>query len=282
MEKTSKENCPLITVTISTYNSRPFIEKCLQSLHAQTYPRIEIIVVDALNYDAEEQKKCREIIEKYAIYVQDGPERSIQRNRGIRDAKGEFVLVLDQDMYLTPEVVQACYEKIIEENLVAINIPEISIGEGFWTKCVALERYVSTVLENGMNESCRFFRKADALRIGGYDPAIVGAEDSDFHYRMAALGHIGKIKECIHHDEGKTRFLRRVKKKYYYSAAFREYLKRRPSVATAQFFPIKLAYFKHPFLLMKQPLVTLGMFTLRGAEVCAGFLGLIFKRNQKV
>lgn len=189
------------------------------------------------------------------------------------------MLVLDQDMYLAPRVVEACYEKLTKENLVAVNIPEISIGEGFWTKCVALERYVSTVLEEGMNESCRFFRKADVLRIGGYDPDIVGAEDSDLHYRMAALGKIGKIREYINHDEGRTKFWGRVKKKYYYSAAFREYLKRRPVVATAQFFPIKAAYFKHPMVLLRHPLVTLGMFTLRGAEVMAGAIGLICKKG---
>lgn len=272
------EKPPLITVTIATYRSLPFIEKCLQSLRAQTYQNIEIIVVDALKYDAEEQKKCKEIIERYATYLQDGPERSIQRNRGIHDAKGEFVLVLDQDMYLSPNVVQACYDTLMQEHLVAVNIPEISIGEGFWTKCVALERYVSTVLENGLNESCRFFRKADVLKVGGYDPGIVGAEDSDLHYRMASLGKIGKIKEYIYHDEGHTKFWSRVKKKYYYSAAFREYLKRRPSIATVQFFPIKLAYFKHPLVLLRHPLVTLGMFTLRAAEVGAGALGLIFKK----
>lgn len=270
---------PLITITVATYRSLPFIEKCLQSLRAQTYPNIEIIVVDALNYNEGEQKKCKAIIEKYATYVQDGPERSIQRNRGIHDARGEFILVLDQDMYLAPNVVQACYEKLIADHLVAVNIPEISIGIGFWTKCVALERYVSTVLENGLNESCRFFRTADVLKIGGYDPGIVGAEDSDLHYRMAELGEIGKIKEYIYHDEGRTKFWSRVKKKYYYSAAFRKYLKRRPSIATAQFFPIKAAYFKHPLVLLRHPLVTLGMFILRAAEVGAGALGLIFKKG---
>ncbi len=270
---------PLISIVVATYRSLPFIERCLKSLRAQTYPNIEIIVVDALKYPEEEKLTCREIIERYATYVEDGPERSIQRNRGITEAKGEYVLVLDQDMYLTPGVVKACYDKLVLENLVAVNIPEISIGEGFWTECVALERYVSTVLEEGMNESCRFFRRADVLRIGGYDPDIVGAEDSDLHYRMAELGKIGKIHEVINHDEGRTKFWGRVQKKFYYSAAFREYLKRRPAVATAQFFPIKMAYFKHPIILLRHPLVTLGMFTLRGAEVIAGALGLVFKKG---
>lgn len=273
---------PLITVTIATYNSRQTIEQCLRSIKAQTYPNIEIIVVDAFNYNLKEQRKCRKIIEKYAIYLQDGPERSIQRNRGIKDAKGKYVLVIDQDMYLRPGVVQECYDLLVTNDLIGVNIPEVSIGDGYWTKCVALERYISTYLEDGLNESCRFFRTTDALDIGGYDPGIVGAEDSDLHYRLNEHGKIGKIIEHIEHDEGQTKFWSRVRKKYYYSKAFREYLRRRPATASRQFFPIKAAYFKHPLILARQPIVTIGMFTLRAAEVVAGAFGMLFNRDREV
>lgn len=270
---------PLVTVVIPTYRSERFIQRCLLAIKNQTYPHIETIVVDALRYPKEEQERCKAIIEEYATYLQDGPERSIQRNRGMCEAKGEYVLVIDQDMYLTPTVVAECVEVMQKEGVVAVLVPEISIGEGFWTKCVALERYVSTFLEAGMNECCRFMRTKDALSIGGYDPAIVGAEDSDFHYRMSALGVITKIKAHADHDEGRVTFWGRVKKKYYYSRAFRDYLKRRPGVAMRQFFPIKAAYFKHLDVLLKQPLVTLGMIVLRSGEVLAGALGLVTKRT---
>ena len=273
-----KINYPVITVSIATYDSERTIEKCLLSIKKQTYPNIDIVVVDSLYYDKEKQDRCKKIIEKYARYFQDGPERSIQRNKGIKEARGEYILIIDQDMYLTKNVVKEAYEKLLNTDYIALTIPEISIGEGFWTKCVALERYVSTVLEEGMNECCRFFRKKDALMIGGYDLKIVGIEDSDFHYRMQAKGKIGKIKSYIYHDEGKTKFFGRVKKKYYYSVAFREYLKRYPNIAVKQFFPFKKAYIKHWKILAKNPITTLGIIILRSAEVMAGFLGLVFRR----
>lgn len=267
---------PVISVIVPAYNSRRTIEKCLQSIKKQTYPKIDIVVVDGINYDQAEQEKCRKIIKKYARYFQDGPERSIQRNRGIKEAKGEYVLVIDQDMYLSPIVVEECYNTIIKNEYIALLIPEISIGIGYWTKCVALERYITTYLEEGMNECSRFFRKEDALRIGGYDITIVGVEDSDFHYRMKKEGKIGKIKNVIYHDEGKTSFFGRVKKKYYYSRAFRDYLKRYPKIAATQFFPFKKAYIKHWKLLLKNPTLTFGILFLRTAEVAAGFFGLLF------
>lgn len=269
---------PIVTVAIATYNSERTIEKCLLSIKKQTYPNIDIVVVDSLYYDKTKQEKCRRIIAKYARYFQDGPERSIQRNRGMKEAKGEYVLIIDQDMYLTKNVVKDCYETFSSGNYIALTIPEISIGEGFWTKCVALERYVSTVLEEGMNECCRFFKKRDALGIGGYDTTIVGVEDSDFHYRLKMKGRIGKIQEFIYHDEGKTSFFGRVMKKYYYSRAFRKYLKRHPTIVINQFFPFKKAYLKHSVIFVRNPILTIGIITLRSAEVIAGLIGLVIKK----
>ena len=271
---------PVVSVVIASYNSGRTIEKCLKSIKNQTYRNIDIVVVDSLYYDKEQQKKCKKIIEKYARYFQDGPERSIQRNRGIKEAYGEYILVIDQDMYLTGKVIDECYKMLINKDYIALTIPEISIGMGFWTKCVALERYVSTFLEEGMNECCRFFKKNDALAVGCYDPAIVGIEDSDFHYKMKKAGKIGKIKSYIYHDEGRTIFFSRVIKKYYYSKAFRLYLKRYPNTAVGQFFPIKKAYVKHWDLFIKNPALTFGIILLRGAEVMAGLMGLVFGRKE--
>lgn len=276
----SKAKNPLVSIVIAAYNSRKTIEKCLKSIKSQTYPNTEILVVDGLNYDKKEREKCKKIIKRYTRYFSDGPERSIQRNRGIKEARGKYILIIDQDMYLTPKVVKESVTTIKAGKYIALLIPEISIGKGFWAKVVALDRYVSNYLETGMNECCRFFKKTDAISVGGYDPKIVGAEDSDFHYKMASRGKIGKIKNVIYHDEGEVKFWQRIKKKYYYSSAFRGYLKRRPAIAVLQFFPIKSAYFKHWDILIRKPIISLGMIILRLCETVAGLLGLFFKRNN--
>lgn len=280
MKDKNSHKQPLISVVIAMYNPKQHIQRCIESILKQTYKNIEIIAVDAITFPEDLRKEYKPFIEKHARYFVDGPERSIQRNRGIRQAKGEYILLLDQDMYLTGNVADDCYRLLTGKDYIALTIPEISIGEGYWTKCVALERYVSTVLEEGMNECCRFFRKIDAETIGGFDPSIVGAEDSDFHYRMKMRGEIGKIKSIIYHDEGETDFFGRVKKKYYYSRAFRDYFKKYPAIAAAQFSPFKKAYIKHWKLLLKNPNLTFGIFFLRTAEVAAGFFGLLIKKNN--
>lgn len=268
---------PLISVVIPTYNSRRTIEKCLESIKSQDYSPIEIIVVDSLYYKRSEKEICKKIIKKYARFYEGGPERSIQRNLGIKKSKGDYILVIDQDMYLTKHVVTDCLDTMLKTKCRGIIVPEISIGEGYWTECVSLERYISTYLENALNESCRFFVKKDADAVGGYDPNLVGAEDSDFHFKIAELGKIKKIKSIIYHDEGVTDFWGRVKKKYQYSKSFKNYLKKRPRIAAAQLSPFKLAYLKHFRELVKKPHIAAGMVILRGAEVFAGGLGILIK-----
>lgn len=264
---------PIVTVVIASFDSEKTIEKCLLSIKKQTYPNIDIVVVDSYFYDKLEQLRCKKIIKKYARYFQDGPERSIQRNRGIKEAKGENILIIDQDMYLTPNVVKECCEKL--NGNIALIIPEISIGLGYWAKCISLERYISTYLEKGLNECCRFFRKKDALSVGGYDSKMVGVEDSDFHNKMKRIGEVGKIKNYINHDEGNIGFWTRIKKRYYYSKSSKNYIKKYSFFALAQFFPIKPAYFKHWEVLLKNPKVAIGMFFLKGSETIALFLGLL-------
>lgn len=276
MKKVSSKK---VSIVIPTYNPDRTIKRCLESIQKQSFNNIEVIVVDNSPKGKRDKESLKRFVLKFGKFIVDGPERSIQRNRGIKEAKGEFILTIDQDMYLTKNVVKDCVLMMEKNEHIALVIPEISIGKGYWTQCVALERYVSTFLEEGLNECCRFFRKKDALAIKGYDPSIVGVEDSDFHYRIAKKGKIGKTKSYIFHDEGTTQFWGRIKKKYYYSKAFRRYLERRPNIAAKQFFPIKKAYFIHWQYFAKKPHITIGVILLRSGEVAAGALGMLKKER---
>lgn len=266
-----------VSVIIPTYKPERTIKKCVESLLLQEYKPVEVIIVDS-KFNPITDPEILRYLKKNTKYVKDGPERSIQRNRGLKEAKGEYVYILDQDMYVDPIVIKQAVEYMEKGEYIALTIPEISIGEGYWTECVALERYVNNYLETGLNECCRFLKKSDALKVGGYDPTIVGAEDSDFHYRVSKLGKIGKTKQHIKHDEGHTNFFDRVKKKYYYSKAFRTYLDRYQGAAVQQFSPLKLNYFRHWKEFVKKPHITVGVILLRGSEVTAGVLGLISKK----
>ena len=97
-----------ISVIISTKNEAKNIGRLLASLKKQTFLPHEIIVVD--NQSSDETVK---ISKNYTPLVFDkGPERSAQRNFGIRKATGNYILYLDADMILSPEILECLKSKV--------------------------------------------------------------------------------------------------------------------------------------------------------------------------
>jgi len=187
----------LVTVVVPTFNSERFLEKSLLSIRKQTYKNIEIIVVD--NYSTD---KTYEIAQKYARVFFKGPERSSQRNLGSRNAFGDYLFFIDSDMELTPKVVEDCIKEALEKEVHAIIVPEVSVGEGFWTKCKALER--SCYVGDASIEAARFFKKDIFLELGSYDEELIGPEDWDLNQRFRNRGFkIARINAFIQHHEGK-------------------------------------------------------------------------------
>ena len=133
---------PLVSIIVTTKNEERNIANCLKSiLNSQSL--IEIIVVDNNSTDG-----TVEIAKRYTNNVYNfGPERSAQRNFGIKQANGKYILYLDADMILSENVMSECVEKFNKwkmengkKELVAVYIPERIIGEGFWVKARDFER----------------------------------------------------------------------------------------------------------------------------------------------
>jgi glycosyltransferase involved in cell wall biosynthesis len=221
-------NTPLVSVVVPTLNSGRFLERCLRSVRAQTYESIEIIVVD--NYS---EDQTREIAKAWGARVLlKGPERSAQRNFGAENASGEYLFFVDSDMELTPKVVEECV-KCVSEGYDAIIIPEITVGEGFWSRVRALERaaYVGNILF----EASRFFERKVFEELSGYDKALTGPEDYDLQTRLEKINYrVEHITSHITHHEEDLRLLPYLKKRLYYSRSFKRYAKKHPEKAKRQ------------------------------------------------
>jgi len=247
------EKIPLVSVIIPTKNSARTLEKCLESIKNQSYKNIELIVVDNNSTD-----NTKEIAEKFTDKVFNfGPERSAQRNFGVKNSNGEYLLIHDSDIYFNVDSVKECVELIEKNNADAIILPEKSIGIGFWAKVKAFER--SFYIGNDLIEAPRFFRRKIYEDIGGYDENLTGADDWDLSIRIRQCGYkISRVKIQVHHYEGKIDlFGSSKKKKYYAKDVFEKYAKKYPSEFKKQMsffvrFPLKMFIKKgltHPFLL---------------------------------
>ncbi len=271
---------PFVSVIVPTRNSAATLQACLTSITNQTYPHLEIIVVDRDSTDATKHLAAAAGARVY----NHGPERSAQRNFGVAKAKGDYVAIIDSDMELSPRVIEACVGVLAKDSTAkGVIIPEESFGIGFWARCKALER--SFYVGNDDIEAARFFARTTYEELGGYDTGLVAGEDWDFSARVRATGPIVHIHEFIRHNEGHIRFMHTVKKKYYYTQHAREYLAKShtTSAVTANNGPLQRykLFFSRPGRLFRHPLVGLGMLTLKTAEYAFGAAGYYLKKISK-
>jgi len=255
---------PLVSVIIPTKNSARTLDKCLKSIQDQTYPNIEIILVDNNSTD-----NTKEIARKFTDKVYNkGPERSAQRNYGAKKAKGEYLLIHDSDIYFHPDSVQECVDLAIEQQADAVILPEKSIGEGYWTKVKAFER--SFYEGNDLIEAVRFFSKQAYNELGGYDENLTGPEDWDLTIRFRKNNYkIMRTKNHLLHDEGKINLFGSSKKKQYYAKdMFEKYAQKYPDI-----FKQQMSFFKRfpaSKLLIKgiqHPILLPSMILMKGLEL---------------
>lgn len=263
----------MISVIITTKNESVHLPGLLGSISAQNFKDFEVIVVDNKSTDA-----TKEIARSAGARIFDkGPERSAQRNFGVSKAKGDFVLILDADMFLTKNVLKACYNTINKnKKFGALIIPEKSIGIGFWSKCRAFERefYVG----DETIEAPRLFKKDIFNKFGGYDQNITGPEDFDLPLRMRRSGvKIGRIDEYILHNEGKFSPLKSAKKKFYYASHSRVFLKRHPEqILTSGNLVFRPIFFKKWKKMFSSPHLAIGMFIIKILEGFAALAGITY------
>ena len=210
---------PDVSVIVTTRNEENNIVACLESARKQTYPseKIELIVVDNNSTD-----NTKASAKKYTDKVYNfGPERSAQRNFGVRQASGKYILCLDADMMLSERVISECVEKCEQERCGALYIPERIIGEGSWIKVRDFERsfYNATVID-----CVRFVRKDTFLEVGGFDERLTGPEDWDFDRRIKAITKTDIIISPLKHNEEKFNLRYYINKKHYYAHFFDAYI----------------------------------------------------------
>lgn len=260
---------PLVSVIVPTKNSDGTIEKCLKSIVEQTYPKIEVVVVDGLSID-----NTRKIVDEFKARIVTSPsKRSEARNMGAEHSKGEYLLFVDSDMELDPNVIMNCIEKI-GERYDAIIVPEISVGHGFWAKCKTLEK--TCYKEDDVIEAARFFRRSVFEVIGGYDIVLEAGEDWDINERTKYNGYtVGRINSLIKHDEGRLSLQDSMRKKQRYGKTLSAYKRKQPSKAKQQLMFLRAAYFRNWRKLAEDPLHACGMLIMKACEFGAGSIGFL-------
>jgi glycosyltransferase involved in cell wall biosynthesis len=259
---------PLVSVVIPVKDSIRTIEACLRSILAQTWEPLELVVIDNFSTDG-----TWEVVEQLAHHgEQAGPERSAQRNLGIERAKGPWVLWIDADMELPPTIIERAMEVALDEDADGVFVPEVTVGDGYWTACRALER--SCCVEEILVQSPRLVRRDYLLRTGGFLESLSGTEDAELRTRMIADGcRLAWIPDLIVHDEGRMSLGFIWSKRYYYGRGLKKYRAEHPGALSEQAGSAVGAYRRHWRRLAAKPTVAAGVVFMRAGEFAAYGIG---------
>ena len=105
------KDLPLISIIIPVYNSKAFLERCLDSVCGQTYHNLEIILVNDGSAD-ESEEICRHysgMDERIRLINQENQGSAAARNTGLRHAQGEMIGFVDSDDQIRPEMYEELF-----------------------------------------------------------------------------------------------------------------------------------------------------------------------------
>ena len=107
-----------ISILIPAYNAAVFLPKCLDSVHNQTYRDLQVVIVDDGSKD-----NTLELCQSYAkndnrieVYHQENQGVASTRNHLLEKVKGDYVLFVDADDWIEPDMVNYMVDKLSSNN----------------------------------------------------------------------------------------------------------------------------------------------------------------------
>ena len=122
---------PKASVIVPVYNVEAYLEKCVQSILRQTEQDFELLLVDDGSTDSSGQL-CEELAKKDSrirVIHQENQGLGGARNTGIREAKGDWLLLVDSDDWIEPEILEKSLEAGLREEADMVVFPFRSVDE---------------------------------------------------------------------------------------------------------------------------------------------------------
>lgn len=122
---------PLISVIVPVYNIEKWLTRCVNSICSQTYRNLEIILVNDGSTDGS-GRLAEELAgkdERIRVIHQANGGTSSARNRGIEEAKGEYIGFVDSDDFIDPLMYESLYAAMDQNGLMMTQISRDELDE---------------------------------------------------------------------------------------------------------------------------------------------------------
>ena len=195
---------PLISVIVPVYNTFEYLKRCVDSITAQTYPHLEILLVDDGSTD-QSGALCDQLMQqdsRIRVFHKENGGSSSARNYGLSKATGEYIGFIDSDDYISEDMYRELLDAIEKFHLSAAQIGRDEIdeqGNPLPDICIPPKEPVVIGHEEFLKEllmhrgDCSFCTKLFHRSILEDREFPTGALNEDFHFLLELLPEIGEI-----------------------------------------------------------------------------------------
>jgi glycosyltransferase involved in cell wall biosynthesis len=196
---------PLVSVIMPAYNAARFIGAAIESVLAQTYRNLELIVVDDGSTDAT-ATVVTEFGNRVRYIYQDNARQAAARNVGLRYARGELLAFLDADDLWLPEKLERqvarlalkpglglvlCTARVIDAEGREVGQLRSDLASGSCESVLLGEFRAGSIASAGLIPR----RVIEA--VGGFDISLPPCEDTDLLWRIASKYPIDRVEEAL-------------------------------------------------------------------------------------
>lgn len=215
----TETGAPLVSVIVPTYNRPEMLEGCLRSILDQTYPNVEIIVVN--DGGASVKKIIDSLNQQNKITFLEHPANrgmAAARNTGIAVARGKYLAYLDDDDSYLPHHIETLVNflensdcKVAYTDAYRAHIKTINGREAVKSRDVAYSIDFDSdrmLIQNYIPTLCVMHEKHCLDATGSFDEELPVLEDWDLWIRMSRrypFAHVKEITcEFVWRTDGKT------------------------------------------------------------------------------
>lgn len=203
-----------ISYIVPVYNGEAFILRCVDSILTQRFSGVEVVLVDDGSVDdsarilrkvSARHKNCR-------TYFQQNSGSSAARNRAIKEAKGEYLAILDVDDIAIGERSQIQYEaaRARDADLVVGGSIIVDVNRnrsGTYQPPLGRRRLYHQLIRRkaSFHHSSCLMKTSKVISLGSYCERLRQAEDLDLFFRLFETGTVTAVRESVvEHTRGET------------------------------------------------------------------------------
>ncbi|MCX7118150.1 MAG: glycosyltransferase [Legionellales bacterium] len=195
------DKCPLVSVVIPSYNGMPYLKEAIESVLAQDYPNVELIVLDDGSTD-ETASFLKTYSGRLHYETQARLGQAMTLNKGWQMCQGVIIGYLSADDKLKSNAISLSVHAFMEdEDIILTYADNLLIDD----KSQPIRKYIP--LEMTLHDMLRtlftpiavasFFRKSTFEGIGGWNSSYRQLGDFEYHLRLITQGKFKKIPNLL-------------------------------------------------------------------------------------